>query len=134
MESAFREICNFDINLYKCISEQIDTSRVVLTDKSMIHIESNHPEAYEDIMNLLEETILCPDYIIRDEKHEETGLVIKRISTDNNSSDNSIIVVLKVCTDSCDGLYANSVLSAWKISIKRLQNYLRNKEVLYSRY
>ena len=29
--------------------------------------------------------------------------------------------------------YKNSVISCWKISERRLQNYLRNKEILYSR-
>ena len=130
MESSFREICNLDINLYRCISESIDTERVVLTDKSMLHIETRHPEVSDEVIDLLRDVIIAPDFIIRDDKHAETGLVVKKLFNEGFSGQ-SVFVVLRVCTDSHGGKYANSVLSAWKVGYKRLQNYLRNKEVLY---
>ena len=73
MSKEVIELCTLNINVYRCISEEISTDRVVLTDKQIIHMENSHPEAYKD------------------------------------------------------------VISGWKISEKRLQSYLRNKKILYTK-
>lgn len=127
-----KELCNLDVNIYRCITENIDTDRVVLTNKSVLHIADHHPDAYNDVLIELKDTILSPDYIISDGKHENTGLVIKRIESDAESGQHTFIV-LKVCTDSQNGQLANSIISGWKISDKRLNSYLRNKQVLYKK-
>ena len=130
MNYDVKELCNLDVSIYKCITENIDTDRVVLTNKSVLHIADHHPDAYNDVLIELKETIMSPDYIISDEKHENTGLVIKKIAEDNNTDEHTFIV-LKVCTDSQNGQLANSIISGWKISDKRLRSYLRNKQILY---
>ena len=132
MREEVKDICKLDIDIYRCISRDIDTDRVVLTDKSAIHIADNHPDAYNEVLIELRDTILNPDYIIADEKRQNTGLVVKRIALDESDSEHTFIV-LKVCTDSKDGTLANSIISGWKISDKRLKSYLRNKEILYKR-
>ena len=132
MNYDVKELCNLDVSIYKCITENIDTDRVVLTNKSVLHIADHHPDAYNDVLIELKETIMSPDYIISDEKHENTGLVIKKIAEDNNTDEHTFIV-LKVCTDSQNGQLANSIISGWKISDKRLRSYLRNKQVLYKK-
>jgi hypothetical protein len=50
-----------------------------------------------------------------------------------HAGDSYLYAVLKVCTDSQGGKHANSVISGWKISESRLQNYLRNKQLLYKK-
>ena len=79
-------------------------------------------------MKTIQEAISTPDYIIRD-KHAYTGLIIKRIQTEEGF----LQIVLRLCTSGDEHGYKNSVISCWKISERRLQNYLRNKEILYSR-
>ena len=74
-------------------------------------------------------TLTDPDYIIKDDKHSNTGLVIKSIPYDNDY----LHIVLKICTNSQNGKLANSVISGWKISESRLRNYLRNKTILYKK-
>ncbi len=125
------ELCSLDISVYKCISEKICTGRVILTDKQIIHMENSHPEAYKDVIGELNNTLEDPDYIICDEKHNDTGLVVRRVL--NSAGKEHIFIVLRICTDNKEGELANSVISGWKISEKRLQSYLRNKEVLYTR-
>lgn len=44
-----------------------------------------------------------------------------------------IFIVLRICTDTYNGEFANSIISGWKISEKRLQSYLRNKKILYTK-
>lgn len=132
MDLEVKELCALNINIYKCITENIDTDRVVLTNKSVIHIADHHPDAYNDVLIELKDTITSPDFIISDGKHENTGLVIKKIES-SKKPDQHTFIVLKICTDSQNGQLANSIISGWKISDKRLQSYLRNKQVLYKK-
>lgn len=118
-----------DIKIYKCITEQIDTDRVIISETQLLHMAEHHPEAYTEALIELKSTIRKPDYIFRDDKHENTGLVVKRLS----AGDESLYIVLRICTDSEGGTLANSVISGWKISAKRLENYVRNKTVLYKK-
>ena len=115
-----------DKDIYSCITEDIMTDEVVITDNQMQHILDRHPEAYKKVIASLSEALKRPDYIV-DDKHENTGLVIKRIPDGNNFAQ----IVLRICTSNDEAGYKNSIISSWEISEKRLQNYLRNKKVLY---
>ncbi|MCR4566948.1 MAG: hypothetical protein K5769_02785 [Pseudobutyrivibrio sp.] len=132
VENEVKEVCSLDKELYKCITDNIDTDKVVLTSKSILHILNHHPDAYNEVLIELKQAILDPDYIIADEKHEDTGIVVRKIESSLSNGVHSFIV-LKICTDSKNGVFANSVISGWKISDKRLQSYLRNKGVLYKK-
>ncbi len=118
---------NIDINIYKCITEDIVTDEVVITNNQLKHIKERHDDAYDNIVANLKYIIEEPDYIIKD-KREHTGLIIKRIEPSDNFQ-----IVLRICTSKDAKGYKNSIISSWKISEKRLQNYLRNKQILYKK-
>ena len=130
MDTEVKEICNLDKELYSCITDNIATDKVVLTSKSIIHMADHHPEAYNEVLIELKDTIQNPDYIIDDDIHENTGLIVRRISS-SKEADEHTFIVLRICTNSQNGQFANSIISGWKISGKRLNSYLRNKHVLY---
>ena len=109
------ELGNIDKSLYSCISDKIDTTRVIITNKQLIHIAAHHPEAYESLLIELKDALTKPDYIFRGNR-PNTGIVIKSIAKDASH----IYAVLKLCTDSRDGALANSVISGWIISETRL--------------
>ena len=67
--------------IYKCITEDIITEEVIIRENQIQHIKDRHPEAYNKVLKNIQETISTPDYIIRD-KHAYTGLIIKRIQTE----------------------------------------------------
>ena len=67
--------------IYKCITEDIITEEVIITENQIQHIKDRHPEAYNKVLKNIREAISTPDYIIRD-KHAYTGLIIKRIQTE----------------------------------------------------
>jgi hypothetical protein len=121
-------IGKIDRSIYDCITNDIRTDEVIITGNQMQHILDRHPDAYEKVVNYLGEAIQNPDYIIED-KHENTGLVIKCMETGNTHSQ----IVLRICTTEDEPGYKNSIISCWEISDKRLQNYLRNKRVLYKK-
>ena len=68
-------------NIYKCITEDIITEEVIIIDNQIQHIKDRHPEAYNKVLKNIQEAISTPGYIIRD-KHAYTGLIIKRIQTE----------------------------------------------------
>ena len=129
MINEITELGALNKRIYECISPDIDTERVIITDKQLDHIADHHPEAYDETLIELKTTLTDPDYIIKDDKHIDTGLVIKSIPYGNEH----LYIVLKICTDSQNGKLANSIISGWKISEARLRNYLRNKTVLYKK-
>ena len=115
-------------NIYDCISGNHITDEVIITEEQMLHIRDRHPEAYIDTMHYLREILDDPDYIFKD-KRPNTGLVIKKIPNDEESS----LLVLKIITSDDNKNYKNSVITSWKITEKRLNNYLRNKEIIYKK-
>ncbi len=115
-------------DIYQCIAEDIITDEVIITENQLQHILDRHPEVHNEVINCLSEIIYDPDFIVED-KHKNTGLIIKKIKTEKEY----IQMVLRVCTSKDNLNYKNSVISCWKISEKRLRNYLRNKRVLYKK-
>ncbi len=121
-------IGRIDREIFRCIAEDIVTEEVVMTDNQLQHILQRHPEVFPVVMDVVRDTLRDPDYIIED-KHPYTGLVVKRLETGSES----LQVVLRICTSEDQPGYKNSVISCWEISERRLQNYLRNKKILYNR-
>lgn len=37
--------------IYKCITEDIRTDEVIITDNQIQHIKDRHPEAYDKVLN-----------------------------------------------------------------------------------
>lgn len=117
-----------DWEIYDCISRDHVTDEVIITEEQMVHIWERHPEAYIDTMHYVRDILDNPDYIFRDKRHN-TGLVVKKIQNDGDSS----LLVLKIVTSDDKKDYKNSVITSWKITEKRLNNYLRNKDIIYKK-
>lgn len=121
-------IGKLDKEIYRCITGDMVTDEVIITDRQLQHIKELHPDSCLRTIAYLETVLKSPDYIIED-KHADTGLVIKKVDTENGF----IQVVLRLWTASNDGLHKNSIISCWRISHARLMNYLRNKRILYKK-
>ena len=111
-----------DWDIYNCISSNHIADEVIITEEQMMHIRERHPEAYIDTLHYVRDILDDPDYIFRD-KRPNTGLVVKKILNDEESS----LLVLKIITSDNNKDYKNSVITSCKITEKRLNNYLRNK-------
>lgn len=121
-------VAKIDIEKYKCITKDIVTDEVVLTENQRQHIFDRHPDSYISSIEHLQTVFEDPDYIIED-KHKNTGLIVKELLV----NDRYIQLVLRLCTSMDDPDYKNSIISCWEISDKRLQNYLRNRRILYKK-
>lgn len=124
-EQGLNYIGKLDRNIYQCITDDITTDEVIVTDERILHIKSHHPGHFEIIEPYLQTAINSPDYILEDSNN--SGLVLKRIT----ENDLRIQIVLRLHTSADTAGFKNSLISAWKISESRWNNYIKNKKILY---
>lgn len=123
MEQEYINIGKIDKNKYRNMcNKSIITEEVVITYKQIEHINKQRPGIFNKYKDELKEIIKNPDYIIKDPKHKDTGLVIKRY-------DKEVIIVLKLNTD--DKERKNSIITIWEIKEKRLERYLFTHKIIY---
>lgn len=134
MEHAAEEVIEvhsvgkIDREIYKCVTEDIVTDEVVITDNQIQHIKDRHPNDYERFSKYFAEIVREPDYIIEANK-PNTAVILKEI-TDNGEM---FQTVLRLCTSKEPGGYKNSIITFLKIDAKRWNRYLRTKEILYKK-
>ena len=119
---------HIDIEKYRCITDDIITDEVIITDERVQHIKEHHPGDYEKIKGLLHAALRDPDYILED-KNPSTGLILKAIAENGLRFQ----IVLRIHTSADDPGFKNSIISGWTISESRWENYVSNKKVLYKR-
>lgn len=121
-------IGRIDRNTYSCIADDISTDEVIITDKQILHIFDGHPEKeHYNVLQRLTESVENPDYILRDAE-PRTAIVFKCFEIDNER----YRIILKLAAN--DPKHPkNSIITAFYISEKKWNKYLRNKEIVYKR-
>ena len=122
-------IGKINLDIYRCISEDIRTDEVIITDERIQHIKERHPQDFERFFGVIFEIISEPDYILESKK-PNTAFVLKRIVREEKNY--QLILRLKTSNDLPD--YQNSVITFLKVDDKKVSKYLRNKKILYSRF
>lgn len=69
-------IGRIDKNIYKCVTENIVTDEVIITDERIAHIQERHPNDYERFYKCLKEIVEYPQYIVETNK-PYTALILK---------------------------------------------------------
>lgn len=59
-------IGKIDIEIYKCVTEDIQTDEVIITDERILHIKDRHPNDFERYCGYMREIVEEPDYIHED--------------------------------------------------------------------
>ncbi|MCD8157970.1 MAG: hypothetical protein LUD77_03470, partial [Clostridiales bacterium] len=113
-------IGKIDRNIYKCITEDIVTDEVVLTDKQLRHIKERHPNDYERFARHFYEIVASPDYIIEANK-PKTALILKEIVDDGEL----FKTVLRLATSTDENGYKNSIITFMKTDKKEWNRLLR---------
>lgn len=80
-----RKVCDLDIKKYRCVTPDIRTSEVIITDERIRHIQERHPNDFERFSGYIKEIVEKPDYIIADER-PNTALVLKKSRSKGNAS------------------------------------------------
>ena len=115
-----------DREIYKCVTEDIRTDEVIITDERIQHIKERHPNDYERYFNYIPSVISNPDYIIETEKHS-TAVLLKEVKSANEKF--KLILRIAVKNDPIE--YKNSVNSFWHIGDTTWKKTLKNKKILY---
>ena len=117
-----------DRNIFSCITEDILTDEVIITEKQIAHIRERHPNDYERYSGFFQEIISSPDYILEANK-PNTAVLLKEIRDESEV----FKTILKIATSIDEAGYKNSIITFMKIDTKEWNRLLRNKRILYKR-
>lgn len=115
-----------DRKLYSCVTEDIATDDVIITDRQIQHIMQRHPGDYEQFSRYIPEILRNPDFILEANK-PATAFVMKRIEV----AGSNLQLILRLRTSFDPTEYQNSIITFLKIDQRKWEKYLRNKKVLY---
>ena len=115
-----------DVNIYKCITEDIQTDEVIITDERIQHIKDRHPNDYERYYFYMSEIVSKPDFIIETNK-PNTALILKSF----NDGNEPFKTILRLVTSTDNKNFKNSIITFMKINNKEWDRLLRNKKILY---
>ena len=113
-------------NIYKCVTPDIRTEEVIISDTQIQHIKNRHPNDYENYFKYAEIIISKPDYILEANK-PNTTFILKHIE----DADKSFEMILRLQTSNDIKNYKNSIITFLKVEEKRYNRYLRTKKILY---
>ena len=113
-------------NIYKCVTEDITTEEVIITDNQINHIKNRHPNDYENFSSYFSDILSDPDFILEANK-PNTAFILKQIT----ENDLTVQLILRLQTSQDPKGYKNSFITFLKIDIKTWNKYLRNKKILY---
>lgn len=115
-----------DIEIYNCITKDITTDEVIITDERIQHIKEHHPNNYEQYYSYMRSIIENPEYIIEANK-PNTALILKSFSNGNET----FKTVLRLITSSDNSKFKNSIITFMKINEKEWNRLFKNKKILY---
>lgn len=115
--------------IYKCISDDIQTEDVIITEERIQHIKEWHPNDYERYCEFLKEIVEQPDYIVETNK-SNTALILKEFAIENGETFKTIV---RLITSTDDAEFKNSVITFMKINKKEWARLLKNKRILYKK-
>ena len=123
-----RSVGRINREIYKCVTPDIVTDEVVITDERIAHIQERHPGDYERFVSYIPQIINAPDFIVEANK-ANTAVLLKEIEEQGDRF--KLILRIKVESDPAE--YKNSVLSFWHIGETTWKKTLKNKKILYKR-
>lgn len=121
-------IGKIDRNIYKCVTKDIVTDDVIITDERIRHIKERHPNDFERYCFYLKEIVEEPEFIIEANK-ENSALILKSFSDGVDVFKG----VLKLLTSMDDQGFKNSIITFMKIDNKEWNRLLKNKKILYKK-
>ena len=128
-EIQVHPVGKIDKEVYKCITEDIVTDEVIITDERIGHIKERHPNDYEKYCEYLKLIVEEPDYIVETKK-PNTALILKEIK---ESNERQFKTVLRLTTSTDNPGFKNSIITFMKIEEKEWNRLLRNKLILYKK-
>ena len=121
-------IGRLDRKIYSCITEDIVTDEVIITEERIEHIKERHPQDFERYYSYMKKIIEEPEYIFQGNK-PDSALILKDFSVGKEQ----FKTILKLTTSVDDVGYKNSIITFMKINKKEWDRLIRNKKILYKK-
>lgn len=125
--TKIKSLGKIDITLLEREYGKIRTDEIIITNERIIHIKERHPEDFELFNKYGVESVRCPDMIIKDEKHEGTIFMIKKLP------DTNLNVIVRVVLEMDKEEVKNSVMTFYRIRERNLRKLEEKNKVLYKR-
>ena len=119
-------IGKIDLEIFKCVSNDIITDEVVITDRQLAHIKDKHPQDYELYSEFIPEILKNPDYILQANK-PNSAVLLKEIVSHNDRV--QLVIRFRISSDPVS--YKNSIITFMKIREKEWNRLIKNKNILY---
>lgn len=117
-------IANLDKKKLGIYGTKIITDKVVLTDERLYeHILLYHEKEYRQLRSYLKCIIERPDYILKDNRHEDTLIYLKKIE----NIDKSGRVVIKLALGKDKEHNKNSIITLMKLNKRTWNQTIRNR-------
>ena len=114
--------------IYSCITEDIKTDEVIITEERIQHIRDRHPKDYERYCGYLTQIVEDPQYIVETSK-PNTALILREFKQGTEIF--KTVMRLKTSTDNLT--YKNSIITFIRINEKEWNRLLKNKRILYKK-
>lgn len=119
-------IGKIDIQRFSVVSPNIQTDEVIITDERIAHIKQRHHHDFAQYSPYISAMLSRPQYILADPV-PNTAVILQ----DFSDSGGHFRLILKLAVTEAPSGKKNSVITFLKISEKKFNKYLRNKEILY---
>ena len=123
-----QHVGRIDISKYQCVTKDIKSDEVIITEKQIEHIKERHPNDYERYFRFVRDIISDPDYILEANK-PNTAFILKHIV----ENDKHYQLILRLKTSAEPDNYMNSIITFLRVEKKRYDRYLRTKKILYTK-
>ena len=117
-------ITNLDRKKLGIYESKLITEEVILTDERLYeHILLYHEEEYKQLRPYIKSIIENPDYIVEDNRHEDTMIYLKQI---NNAGKNGRVVI-KLALGQDEEHNKNSIITLMKLNKRTWNQTIRNR-------
>lgn len=117
-------ITNLDKKKLGIYEKQIITEEVILTDERLYeHILLFHEEEYKQLRRYIKSIIEDPDYIVEDNRHEDTMIYLKQIEEISKNGR----VVIKLVLGKDEEHSKNSIITLMKLNKRTWNQTIRNR-------
>lgn len=125
-----KHIGHIDKNKLGILMHKIVTSKVIITNERIEHINKRHPGDYEKYIDYIPNILNTPDYILEDNNNNDTIFILKTFPETNNN----IKIVIKLHTNNQEQDRYNSIITFWHIRDRNYKNSLKSNKIIYNKF
>lgn len=125
--TEIRSLGKIDIKILEAEYGEIQTDEIVVTNERLAHIKERHPQDYLLFEKYGTESVVSPDLIIKDVKHEGTVFMINQLPETN------LNVVVRMVLKTNNSKLKNSVMTFYRIRDKNLKKLIEKNRLIYKK-